>query len=134
MPPFKTDCRRDARDEGTCLWVLRLLRNVCAVGEAAATCLNRFNIADQVADLAVELSHRQRFGHLAPQQGTQGLDKTVMQLTTHSSAQNAQMLLVAAQLLANLSVAGAATGQSVWDTLWPKKAEALTDPELPGVT
>lgn len=91
---------------------LRLLRNCCAAGRAAAACLMRCGLQCVVPAVAAELQT-----HLKQQPDAPSLRRTELR----------QLLLSCVQLLANFSVASGAAAEALWHECFPLIHEQLTD-------
>lgn len=110
---------------------LRLLRNSCAVGAAAATLLQQYNIPQVVADAAAHVAVccdklQQQLDSLHGAQPDCNAAAGQQQLPSEQQQQQFQELLLAAvQLLHNLSATGAEGAAAVWSALFPSALDSI---------
>jgi hypothetical protein len=108
---------------------LRLLRNSCAVGAAAATLLQQYNIPQVVADAAAHVAVccgklQQQLDRLHSQQGCCAAAADQQQLPSEQQ-QFQELLLPAVQLLHNLSATGTEGASAVWAALFPTALDSI---------
>jgi hypothetical protein len=102
-------------EEGTAnitvlLQLVRLLRNCCAAGEAAATPQLKEGVHTATINLSVRLA----------------ADLLASNISNSSSEDpKQQLLLCSTQLLANISVASSTAATAVWEGWFPKQVHAV---------
>jgi hypothetical protein len=110
---------------------LRLLRNSCAVGAAAATILQQYNIPQVVADAAAHVAAccenlQQQLDSLHGPQACCKAAADQQQLPSEQQQQQLQeLLLPAVQLLHNLSATGNEGAAAVWAALFPSALDSI---------